>query len=133
LINGDRPFRVGDTEITLSIAATPERRRRGYMYRERIEETEGLLFIFPKPEMQRFWMKNCLVPIDIAYIDNHHRVSDIHTMTPSGSDRGVGPLWTSSVPVQYALEVKDGFFERHGIRVGDTIDLTKALRHIRVR
>lgn len=132
-INGPRSLKVGDAEITVEIAATPAKRRDGYMFREEISEKEGMLFIFPQPTLQQFWMKNCLVPIDIAYIDDGFVITDLHTMQPPAPGQTTGfRHYRSSVPVRYVLEVQGGFFGRHGIEVGQKLDLTPALQHIRV-
>ena len=59
-------------------------------------------------------MKNTLIPLSIAYIDEDGRIVDIEDMEPL--DETSHP---SAEPANYALEVNQGFFEERGVKVGD--------------
>jgi uncharacterized membrane protein (UPF0127 family) len=64
------PLVVGNTRITVEVAANAEDRRKGLMHREFLPEDHGMLFIFPREEVRAFWMKNTPLPLSIAYADS---------------------------------------------------------------
>lgn len=110
---------IDSTEIWVEIAQDDATRTRGLMFRNEMPDDQGMLFIFPMPQPLSFWMKNTYLPLDIAFITPLGIISDIHQMAPLDTV----PRYSSSVPAQFALEVNQGFFARHGIAVGDTVQL----------
>ncbi|MFN3561391.1 MAG: DUF192 domain-containing protein [Chloroherpetonaceae bacterium] len=119
-----KKIQVDTAFIMVELADDEQKRQMGLMFRDSLEANSGMLFIFPEPKKQSFWMKNCRFPIDIAYIDASRRITDIVSMEPPESpfipDDSL-PTYPSSVPVPYALEVPKGWFEARGIRVGATV------------
>jgi uncharacterized membrane protein (UPF0127 family) len=119
-----KKIQVDTAFIMVELADDEQKRQMGLMFRDSLEANSGMLFIFPEPKKQSFWMKNCRFPIDIAYIDASRRITDIVSMQPPESpfipDDSL-PTYPSSVPVPYALEVPKGWFEARGIRVGATV------------
>ncbi len=117
-------IQVDTAFIMVEIADDDYKRQMGLMFRDSLETNSGMLFIFPEPKKQSFWMKNCRFPIDIAYIDASRKITDILSMEPPESpfipDDSL-PTYPSSVAVPYALEVPKGWFESRGIRVGATV------------
>ena len=111
------PLRVGGIEIQVEIADDAEERQRGLMYRESLDENQGMLFVYPEQRTLGFWMKNTLIPLDIAYIDREGRIVDIQQMEPQTTE-----THDSAAPAMYALEMNQGWFEANGIRVGDVIE-----------
>lgn len=107
--------------IPIEIANKPELWSFGLMYREDIPWEYGMLFIFPSDELSGFWMKNTLVPLDIAFIDSSKTIFNIQRMEPCNSDDC--PVYYSPRPYRYALEVKAGFFERFGFDVGSKVEI----------
>ena len=105
--------------IDVEVADSADEREMGFMYREDIPEGTGMLFVFPEPQLLSFWMKNTPVALTIAYIDESGRILEVYDMEPET----LSPT-RSRRPARYALEVPQGFFERTGIRVGDTVDLS---------
>jgi hypothetical protein len=117
-------IQVDTAFIMVEIADDDYKRQMGLMFRDSLEANSGMLFIFPEPKKQSFWMKNCRFPIDIAYIDASRKITDIVSMEPPESPfipEDSLPTYLSSVPVPYALEVPKGWFESRGIRVGATV------------
>ena len=107
-------------EVRVEIADGPMERERGLMYRTSLGEDRGMLFVFSREQPLSFWMKNTKIPLSIAYIDSKGRITDILDMKPLDDKP---PHYTSSEPVQYALEVNQGFFEESGVKVGDHTEL----------
>ena len=109
-------------EVRVEIADDLYEQARGLMYRTALGENRGMLFVYPDERELSFWMKNTLIPLSIAYIDSEGRIIDILDMKPL-DDRP--PHYVSSEPVQYALEVNKGFFDKKGVKLGDHAELPK--------
>lgn len=110
---------VDSSLVWVEIADNEESRGKGLMWRDAMPQDQGMLFVFPNPEYQSFWMRNTYIPLDIAFIDANWKITDIHHMEPIVDT----VYYQSTVPVPYALEVNQGWFAKHGVRVGDKIRL----------
>ena len=88
------------------------------MYREKLADGEGMLFVFDRDEILSFWMKNTLIPLSIAFISYDGKIIDIKDMEPQSLE----PV-RSSRSVRYALEVPQGWFSRAGFGAGDMVRL----------
>jgi len=104
-------------EFQIEIADEPDERSRGLMFREALDAQSGMLFIYPKPRIASFWMKNTLISLDILFIDSEGIVASIAPKTTPLSLKSVN----SDVPVLTVLEIDAGDAERLGIRVGDAV------------
>ncbi|MBQ3670675.1 MAG: DUF192 domain-containing protein [Treponema sp.] len=104
--------------VQAEIAEKSEERARGFMERKNIPDGTGMLFVFEKDQILSFWMKNTPTPLSIAFIDHGGKIRDIFDMKPYSLANTV-----STVSVRYALEVPQGWFQRAGISVGDTLIL----------
>lgn len=111
------PIRVAGIEIMVEIADEDEERSRGLMHRESLPEDQGMLFVYTDERTLSFWMRNTLIPLDIAYIDREGRIVDIQQMEPQDST-----THPSAAPAMYALEMNQGWFEANGVEVGDRIE-----------
>lgn len=125
---------VGGERFKLQTALNDAERRRGLGGVEEIAEDGGMVFAFPvsQKKVQRFYMADCLVDIDIAYLDDSGRVATMYTMPaepPRGEDESEWdytdrlPLYSSRVPVRYAVELRAGTLRRLGVKEGDRIGL----------
>jgi uncharacterized membrane protein (UPF0127 family) len=94
------------------------------MFRTRFDgESRGMLFEYPNPDYRNFWMRNCPIPIDVAYV-NRDRVEEIHTMEPAfGMDPRHPRYYPSSAVANLALEMPAGWFAKHGVKAGDRISV----------
>jgi uncharacterized membrane protein (UPF0127 family) len=90
------------------------------MYRTRLPDGEGMLFVFERDEVLSFWMKDTYIPLSIAYIASDGRIIDIKDMYPYDTNSV-----TSSRSVRYALEVPQGWFFSAGVQTGDVVRLTE--------
>ena len=104
--------------VRAEVSATPEERERGLMFREHLPQGSGMLFVFENVETRAFWMEDTFIPLDIAYLDQNLRIVDIQAMEPESGD-----LYESAEPAMFALEVPQGWFEEHGIEVGDEAEV----------
>lgn len=106
-------------KIRAEVASTPDARTRGLMGRRSLANDAGMLFVFPTPVQAGFWMKDTLIPLDIAFISNGY-VAEIDTMQPCRIARC--PVTTPQVGYDWALEVNAGTFQRAGISAGAVVD-----------
>lgn len=109
-------LRVGGEEVTVEVAETDAQRRRGLMGRDSLPEDHGMLFVYSRPQTLSFWMRNTEIPLDIAYISRDGVIVDIQQMEPHTEERH-----PSREPAMYALELPRGWFEEHGVEVGDRV------------
>ncbi len=114
------PLYIGQKEIRVEVAETPEERSHGLMGRKNLGKDEGMLFIFETEDYHGFWMKNTFIPLSIAFIEKNGRIVWITEMKPLTLDSHVPPQ-----RILYALEMNKGWFSSHGIKVGDKIRFSK--------
>ena len=114
-----RPMGRADARVRVELARTDPERARGLMFRDRLAEDGGMLFVFPTEEQQTFWMKNTYIPLDMIFI-----AADRHVL---GVVERAQPLTETprSVPgrSKYVLEVNGGYAARHGIGPGTPVEL----------
>ena len=101
------PFQV-------EIAGTPEERARGLMFRTELAEDRGMLFIFPRRERIAMWMRNTEIPLDMLFISDDGRVTQIHERAVPHSEAVI----SSRRRVRYVLELPGGTAERLGLGPG---------------
>jgi uncharacterized protein len=105
-------------KIDLEIADNDYERQLGLMNRNKMNENEGMLFIFPIQGNQSFWMRNTLISLDMIFVNDQKKIVTIHKNTKILSDQS----YPASQPVKYVVEVLAGFTDKHNIQVGDKID-----------
>lgn len=115
-------LRLGD-ELTLQvqIADTQEAQSRGLMEVESMPARYGLVFVWSETGRHSFYMKNTLIPLDIAWWNDQMRIVDIQTMTPCEADPC--PTYSPATDHIAAVEVNAGVLEEAGIEVGDRVEL----------
>jgi hypothetical protein len=114
---GDRlQLEIQDVTLDAEVACDSLSKKVGLMDRESLPENAGMLFIYPSRERKKlsFWMHNTLIPLSIAFLDDDGTILQIEDMRPKDESS----TW-SMRDGRYALEVNQGWFQRHGIAVGD--------------
>ncbi|MDN4587850.1 DUF192 domain-containing protein [Xenophilus aerolatus] len=104
---------AGMYQIDAQVAATPEQRQIGLMFRKEMPQSEGMVFVFEQPSPQCFWMKNTLIPLSAAFVADDGRIVNIEDMKPQTTDNHC-----SSEPVRYVLEMNQGWFAKKNIKKG---------------
>lgn len=114
-------------ELLIEVADDNEERSRGLMFREKFPMGQGMLFVFDKPQILSFWMKNTKIPLDILFFDGGGKFVSTVTMKPCTED----PCQTypSAAEAQYALEIPAGFVEQHNIGEGWYGDVENVGKH----
>lgn len=106
----------GTAEVRVELAQTSEEITTGLMHREFLPEGEGMLFIFEQPSNTGFWMRNTLIPLDIAYLAEDGRIREIRQGEPLNET-----VLRPELPYSYVLEVNAGWFASRGMGIGDRV------------
>jgi len=104
---------AGMHNIVAEVAQTPLQRQIGMMLRTNMAPHEGMLFVFETASPQCFWMRNTLLPLSIAFIDDDGRIVNIAEMKPRSDESHC-----SARPVRFALEMNQGWFAKRGLKAG---------------
>ena len=104
---------AGMHQIDTQVALSPEQRQIGLMWRKEMPQQEGMLFVFEQPSKQCFWMKNTLLPLTAAFVDDDGTIVNLVDMKPQTTDPHC-----SAKPVRYVLEMNKGWFAKKGIKAG---------------
>ena len=99
--------------IKAEFADTFQARARGLMQREKLEQNAGMLFRFDETATQCMWMKNTLIPLAVAFMDDAGTIVTILEMQPHDETSRC-----STQPARYALEMNRGWFAQRGIKPG---------------
>ena len=107
---------AGMHQIRAEVARTDLQRQIGLMHRSAMPAGEGMLFIFEQPGVQCFWMRNTLIPLSAAFLDDEGRIVNIEDMKPQTEDSHC-----SKKPVRFVLEMNQGWFAKKGLSAGSRI------------
>jgi uncharacterized protein len=114
---------INGSKILLALASTDEQRIRGLSGLEKLNENEGMLFLFDKPSKQGFWMNEMKFPIDILWLDSDSRVVHIEKNLQPCIIFMACHVYTPQVNSQYVLELRSGFANDHSIQNGTRVNL----------
>lgn len=90
---------------------------KGLMFQRNLPKDEGALFIMKENKIQKFWMKNTFIPLDMIFLDINKKIIGFrenaipHDLTSYSIDK----------PSKYVIEVNAGFVDRHNLQIGDNI------------
>jgi len=108
-------------EFTIEIADDPQSRWRGYRYREQVADDEGMLFIFSREQPVSFEMRDCLVSLDMIFLDSKLKVVEIaHDQQPCLEGKPCSPI-SPMRNAQYVLELAGGTASHEGLKPGDRV------------
>ena len=107
---------AGMHQIDAQVAATPEQRSIGLMFRKEMPQHEGMLFIFEQPGVQCFWMKNTLLPLTAAFVADDGSIVNLADMQPQSETSHC-----SQKPVRYVLEMNQGWFSQKRLKAGSKL------------
>jgi uncharacterized membrane protein (UPF0127 family) len=109
-------LQIGLYLINAEVAATYGTRMQGLMMREKMAPGDGMLFVFPERDRQCMWMKNTLLPLSVAFMDDTGVILNIEDMKPQTEDSHC-----SAREARYALEMNLGWFKAKNIKAGAKI------------
>ena len=99
--------------IKTELALTTQQQTIGMMWRTEMGNHEGMLFVYDQPDKRCFWMRNTLVPLSIAFLADDGSIVNIADMKPRSEQSHC-----SAQPVRYALEMRQGWFDKRGLKPG---------------
>ena len=103
--------------FNVEVAKTIEERRIGLMYRKKLLNNEGMLFIFPHEKIIQLWMKNTYIPLDVIFISKKKVIVDIKKSMEKLSET----IIKSKVKSKYALEFNAGLVNKLDVKIGDKV------------
>ncbi|MGQ9872919.1 DUF192 domain-containing protein [Leptodesmis sp.] len=112
-------IKVGDQTIGLEVAKTEQQQEMGLMYRKQLEDNRGMLFPFHPPRPVGFWMKNCLISLDMVFLRNGQVVAIAHNAPPCQKEPC--PVYGPPVSVDQVIELRGGRAKELGIKAGDRL------------
>lgn len=104
---------AGFHRIEAEVAATQADRMQGLMQRRNLGPNQGMLFIFPQAQRHCMWMKNTVLPLSVAFLDEEGRILNIRDMQPQTENNHC-----ADAPARFALEMNQGWFAAKGIKPG---------------
>ena len=110
-------LRAGDAHLQAEYARSPAERERGLMERTELAADRGMLFRFDDFRRHCLWMKNTPLPLSAAFMDEQGRIVDLIDLQPLDIT-----IRCSQEPARYALEANQGWFDSHGVAIGDRVD-----------
>lgn len=115
---------VKGKEIEAYVADDSAELEEGLMFvsADELGENQGMIFVFGIEGELSFWMKNTIIPLDVAFLKADGTIVNILTMRPLDESK-----YSSAGPVKYALEMNAHWFARNGVKAGDKVNL-KGLR-----
>jgi len=102
--------------IRAEVVSDPGTRAEGLMYRKSMAQNAGMLFIFDEAAVHCMWMKNTLIPLSVAFIDDRGAIVNIADMEPQTE-----ASHCAAQPVRYALEMNRGWFAARGVKPGSRL------------
>ena len=112
---------LGANELKAEVAQSASEIATGMMHRTKMAENEAMLFVFSRPRRASFYMRNTILPLSCAYIGSDGTILEIHDMKPLDET----PIVASTDQVQYVLEVNQGWFRSHSVRIGTVVSTEK--------
>ena len=111
-------------KLEVELMLTNAHQQRGMMYRKSLADDKGMLFAWNAPSVQRFWMHNTCIPLDMLFIDREGFIAGIVENAPTLNDDGR----SEECPVNYVLEVNAGWSRKHGVAAGQHVVLEGVTR-----
>lgn len=107
--------------INAEVRDTPQSRNLGLMFREELNEDEGMLFIFEKSSNYSFWMKNMKIYIDMIWLDENKKIVHIETKVPPCVTEEC-PTYSPQSEALYVVETVSGFSSKYELEIGQEVD-----------
>jgi len=104
-------------DFQVEMALSDEQRSLGLMYRDYLAPNHGMLFIFGDNRPRSFWMRNCLIPLDIIFLNPDGSIINIVANAEPGTDT----QRLSNGPAKSVLEIPGGRAAELGLQPGDTV------------
>lgn len=107
----------GDTiqKLDIELAESDYEHQTGLMYRESMEDNQGMLFIYDTERVRSFYMKNTYIPLDIIYYEADSSLVSIQKNAKPRDETALA----SEGPTQFILEINGGLSDEWGLEKDD--------------
>jgi uncharacterized protein len=112
---------INQERIEIEVADTPDQQAMGLMFRTSLRNDRGMLFPFAPPRPVSFWMKNCLIPLDMVFIRSERVIAIVANVPPCRQDPC--PSYGPKASVDQVLELAAGRAKSLGLTVGSSITI----------
>ena len=119
-MKGTIKFNKTNTVLDVDIVYTPAKIEKGLMFRKRLNQNKGMLFVMPDYTTIDFWMKNTYIPLDILFIKDDTVVDIKENTTPLSFTK-----IKSAKPYRIAIEVNAGYCKKNNVKIGDKFKIKK--------
>lgn len=122
-------IKIGDRTVRVQLAVREVEMKRGLMGRRDLEQDQGMLFVYSRPQPMSFWMRNTPRPLDIGFFDAEGELKEIYAMQPYDENA----VQSRGANLQFALETNQGWFGDNDITTGAKLDLAAVRRALEAR
>jgi len=113
---------IGEKTFFVEVARTKMELERGLSLHIPLLDNQGMLFVFPKEDIHRFWMKDMTFSIDIVWIDSKLKIVGIEkNISPDTYPKTFSPETKS----RYVLEIPAGQADFLSLKVGQSVEFIK--------
>jgi uncharacterized membrane protein (UPF0127 family) len=119
---------IGTEKARIQVAIWPAEQQQGLMHRRDLGPNDGMIFIYKKPQIMSFWMRNTPTPLDIGFFDGEGVLREIYPLH-SFDETSV----KSKAAAKFALEMPRGWYSTHNVRPGSKLDLAALSKAVAAR
>jgi uncharacterized membrane protein (UPF0127 family) len=112
---------LGAEQMDAEMCRTPLQTHTGMMFRKTMGDNDGMIFDLDYDQQASFWMKNCYVPLSVAYIAADGTIEEIHPLQPQDTNA----VLSASNNIHFALETPQGWFDKHHVTTGMVVRTEK--------
>ena len=123
------PLHLGEANLQVQVAVTPEEKAKGLMFRNQLPKGHGMLFVFRESGKQSFWMRNTQIPLDLGYFSSEGILREVHAAQPF--DESGYP--SRNDRIKYVLELNQGAYRNAGLAPGAKLNLREMAAALRAR
>ena len=122
LMTTGRVVFLNQQDLLIELAMTKKQRAKGLMFRESLNHNHGMLFVFDDEGIQRVWMKNTLMPLDVVFMSIDKKVVSIFKhLQPCARDECI--IYSAEKQAKYMLELNAGEIDKRNIVMGQVLNL----------
>jgi uncharacterized membrane protein (UPF0127 family) len=110
--------------LSVRVADTPWERARGLSgFTVETVKAQGMIFVFPKPEVQHFWMKGMKLDLDVVWIREGKIVSVTRAVPAPKPGEKPATMTSNPISVDMVLELPAGYIDRFDLVPGKLINI----------
>ncbi|MDE1867363.1 MAG: DUF192 domain-containing protein [Thaumarchaeota archaeon] len=109
-------IKIDNIILKVQIADTPDRMTEGLQFQQQLPYDQGMIFVFPEPQIVAMWMKDMQFPLDMIWFDDNGNVVHIEKNLPPCNDNSTCPIYDAQRQnTKYVLEVTSGFVDKFNV------------------